>query len=188
MQQYYLPALRRCGLICIALVLAGCGAAASPTTSAPSASAEIAQAATTVASPTLAPTTTPTLVPTTAPTLAPTYAATSTPLPSPTAAATVVASPSSSAASGSATQATIKLFMFKPAMLDVKVGTTVVWTNEDAIQHSVTSGTPSAPDGTFNSDFFTQGQTFSFTFTTPGMYQYFCMRHESMTGMIHVAS
>src|ERR1700751_2717890 len=64
----------------------------------------------------------------------------------------------------------IKLFSFKPESLEVPVGTTVIWTNRDAIEHSVTQGTPERPGGAFDSGFFTQDQTFSFTFTKVGDY------------------
>ncbi len=78
--------------------------------------------------------------------------------------------------------------MYKPNPLDVKAGTTVTWTNQDAIEHSVTSGQPPTPDAAFDSEFFTQGQTFSFTFAKPGEYAYFCKRHPSMTGVVRVSA
>jgi|DewCreStandDraft_5_1066085.scaffolds.fasta_scaffold07185_7 plastocyanin len=80
----------------------------------------------------------------------------------------------------------IKLFTFKPSLLEVPVGTTVIWTNGDAIEHSVTHGTPKKLGGAFDSGFFTKGQTFSFTFTEAGEYHYFCKRHNSMQGIIKV--
>lgn len=80
----------------------------------------------------------------------------------------------------------IKLFTFKPETIEVPVGTTVVWTNSDAIEHSVTNGTPEKPGMSFESDFFTEGQTFIFTFDKPGTYPYFCKRHNSMRGEIKV--
>jgi plastocyanin len=83
-------------------------------------------------------------------------------------------------------EAKIQLFSFKPGVLEVSAGTTVTWTNMDAIEHSVTHGAPPVPGGNFDSDFFTQEQTFSFTFTEPGEYIYFCRRHNSMTGKVKV--
>jgi plastocyanin len=80
----------------------------------------------------------------------------------------------------------IKLFTFKPESLEVPVGSTVVWTNRDAIEHSVTNGTPEKPSGAFDSGFFTEGQSFSFTFTKEGDYPYFCKRHNFMQGVIKV--
>jgi plastocyanin len=80
----------------------------------------------------------------------------------------------------------IKLFTFKPKSLEVPVGTTVVWTNGDAIDHSVTDGTPEKLGGAFDSGFFNKGETFSFTFNKAGEYPYFCKRHDFMRGTIKV--
>jgi plastocyanin len=82
--------------------------------------------------------------------------------------------------------ASIKLFMFSPEPLEVDAGTTVVWTNQDDIQHSVTSGAAPMADGAFDSDFFTKDQTYAFTFSQPGEYSYFCKRHPSMIGTVKV--
>ena len=86
---------------------------------------------------------------------------------------------------GAAT-ANIIQFGFEPATLQVAAGTTVTWTNHDAIIHSVTSGTPDAPDGAFDSGFFDQDGSFSFAFTDTGDYTYFCMRHNFMRGTVTV--
>lgn len=83
-------------------------------------------------------------------------------------------------------QVEIKLFTFKPQFLEVPVGTTVVWTNRDAVEHTVTNGTPEKPSGTFDSEGFTEGKTFSFTFTKEGEYPYFCKRHNFMQGVVKV--
>jgi plastocyanin len=90
------------------------------------------------------------------------------------------------AAAPATTHVHIKLFTFKPDSLEVPVGTTVVWTNGDAVEHTVTSGTPEKPVGAFDSGGFTEGKTFSFTFTKPGDYSYFCNRHNFMHGQIKV--
>jgi len=82
--------------------------------------------------------------------------------------------------------ATIKLFQFQPGNLAVKAGTTVVWTNGDDIEHSVTSGMPGKESGVFDSGFFKKGGTYSFTFTKPGTYTYFCKRHNSMKATVTV--
>jgi len=87
---------------------------------------------------------------------------------------------------GGAVQVSIKLFSFNPGVIEVPVGTKVVWTNGDAIEHSVTSGVPGTPGGAFDSGFFTEGQTWSFTFDEPGEYQYFCNRHNFMRGVVKV--
>ena len=75
---------------------------------------------------------------------------------------------------------TIDNFTFAPAELTVKVGTTVTWKNHDDIPHTVTSA------GKFRSKALDTDDSFSFTFTTAGDYQYFCSLHPHMTGMIKV--
>ena len=57
------------------------------------------------------------------------------------------------------------------------VGTTVTWTNCDDIPHVCAGKFAQSPD--------TDG-TFSFTFTEPGEYKYFCSLHPHMTGTIKV--
>lgn len=75
---------------------------------------------------------------------------------------------------------------FAPQVITVKAGTTVTWTNYDAAPHSVDPGTPSAPTGLWNSGDLTQGQSFSYTFTTAGVYAYYCDEHSGMTGVVIV--
>ena len=82
----------------------------------------------------------------------------------------------------------IALFQFAPATVRARVGIPVTWANSDQIEHSVTHGTPSAPGVAFDSGLFVQGQRFTFTFTAPGEYAYFCTRHPSMEGLVQVAS
>ncbi|MGI0073289.1 MAG: cupredoxin domain-containing protein [Nitrosotalea sp.] len=76
---------------------------------------------------------------------------------------------------------------FDPAALSVKVGTTVIWTNNDGVSHTVTSGDPSAgPSGTFDSGLIKPGQTFKYTFTSANTTSYFCTVHPWMTGKVTV--
>lgn len=96
--------------------------------------------------------------------------------------------PATTASAGAAPGVTISTFSFSPAPLQVVGGTKVTWTNQDAIEHSVTHGTAAAPGGTFDSGFFIQGQTFAFTFDQAGAYPYFCRRHPSMNGTITVTA
>lgn len=72
---------------------------------------------------------------------------------------------------------------FTPKDITIPAGTTVVWTDNGALPHTVTSGTVSSPSGLFDSGTLSQGQTFSFTFNTPGTFPYFCRFHGSM-GMV----
>lgn len=76
---------------------------------------------------------------------------------------------------------------FSPANVTVTAGTTVNWTNKDPFQHTVTSGTPGAPDGKFDSGLINQNGTYSFKFDTKGTYNYYCKPHqEIMTGTVTV--
>lgn len=71
---------------------------------------------------------------------------------------------------------------FNPESLTVSANTTVKWTNKDGVVHTVTSTTP----GQFDSGSIGNGGTFSFTFTTPGTYSYYCVIHPDMTGVVVV--
>jgi plastocyanin len=66
---------------------------------------------------------------------------------------------------------------FTPAQLTVKVGTTVVWTSEDNVPHTVT-----ADDGSFDSGNLKKGDSFKFTFTKAGKFPYYCAYHGTAGG------
>jgi amicyanin len=72
-------------------------------------------------------------------------------------------------------------FTFKPQRLTVKTGTTVTWTNRDDIPHAI-----AAVNKLFRSKALDTNDAYSFTFTTPGTYDYFCSLHPHMTGTIVV--
>lgn len=77
-------------------------------------------------------------------------------------------------------------FSFSPGTLTVKVGTTVTWRNNEDAPHTVT-----ADDGSFGSNTLGQGDTFSFTFTEAGTFDYHCQfhggaGHSGMSGTIVV--
>jgi len=72
-------------------------------------------------------------------------------------------------------------FTFNPQQITVKAGTTVVWTNHDDIPHIVVSKTMLFKSNALDTD-----DKFSFTFATPGSYEYFCSLHPHMTGSIVV--
>jgi plastocyanin len=82
---------------------------------------------------------------------------------------------------------------FEPASITVNAGDVVTWTVTKSIgePHSVTSGKPGTDQGTeFDSGIGLKdnGQSFKFTFDTPGTYDYFCQVHPTvMTGQIVVA-
>ena len=96
------------------------------------------------------------------------------------------ATPSSSFAP-SALSVNVKVFKFDPTPLTVAVGTKVNWMNNDEILHTVTSGAPGQDDGKFNGEMNGQGTSFTFVFTTPGTYTYFCSRHNGMRGEVDVS-
>jgi plastocyanin len=81
---------------------------------------------------------------------------------------------------------------YSPNPIQVSVGTTVTWTNNDSQPHTVTSGSNGQPDNKFNSSpnftpLLNPGQTFSFTFTEEGNYPYFCTLHPNMVGTVSVS-
>jgi plastocyanin len=80
-----------------------------------------------------------------------------------------------------ANQVFIKGMAFDPATITVTAGTTITWTNKDAIAHTVTSDTKAFDSGSVNS-----GATFSFTFATAGTYSYHCAIHPSMVASVTV--
>ena len=69
---------------------------------------------------------------------------------------------------------------FGPQDLKVKAGTTVTWTNKDDMPHTVVS------PNNFRSKVLHTNDAYSFTFTTPGTYKYFCSLHPHMTGTVIV--
>jgi plastocyanin len=76
---------------------------------------------------------------------------------------------------------------YDPTVLDITVGTTVLWDNVDNTMHTATSGTPdSGADGVFDSDIMSEGDTFEFTFTDAGSYDYYCILHPWMIGTVNV--
>jgi plastocyanin len=77
-------------------------------------------------------------------------------------------------------------YAFFPSSLTVPTGATVTWVNMDFVQHTVTSGADGAPTGVFDSHLLSHMQSFSYTFTTPGTYPYYCDLHPIMTGTITV--
>jgi plastocyanin len=99
------------------------------------------------------------------------------------AAALLAAAATFPAASAQAADTEVKIdqHAFIPQRVAVKAGTTVTWINDDDVPHTVASSTK-----LFKSKALDTGDRFSFTFTTPGAYQYFCSVHPYMTGAIVV--
>jgi plastocyanin len=77
--------------------------------------------------------------------------------------------------------------LFRNGTKTVKAGTTIVFINDDNDHtHNVVSGTREAPTQQFSSGLLQPGQRWSYTFTTPGVYHYFCSLHPGMDGTITV--
>ena len=74
---------------------------------------------------------------------------------------------------------------YNPNPIEIKVGDTVTWINNDSSPHTVTSSS-SSKDINFDSDVLRKDETFSFTFDREGEYPYFCTLHPSMVGTIVV--
>ena len=91
--------------------------------------------------------------------------------------------PGTSTTGSSGVEVAIKDFAFNPPDLSIKVGTTVTWTNNDGVGHTVTS-----TDGVFESGVLAKGQTFSYTFNTAGTFPYHCTPHQNMTATITVTN
>ena len=170
----------------LAGILVGCGAATTPGAAGPIETS--AQAAQLAPSPTTAVTVEPMRTAAPTATVEPTRTSTAESTSTPPTASTATEQPVAvhAAAHGTTVEADIKLFAYQPDPLKVQPGTTVVWTNQDDIEHSVTYGPPPAAGQSFASGLFGKGRSFSFTFAEPGEYLYFCLRHNSMVGVVRV--
>lgn len=84
---------------------------------------------------------------------------------------------------------------YQPDPVQVKVGQTVVWTNNDSAFHTVTSGLPGQPDAGKLFDSGLQGptamtgkgKTFEHTFDTAGEFDYHCALHPALVGKVIVS-
>ncbi|WP_309235855.1 cupredoxin domain-containing protein [Amycolatopsis sp. SID8362] len=93
------------------------------------------------------------------------------------------APPPSAAANSTTNTVAIKDFAFAPASTTVKKGTTVTWTNQDQDAHTVTS---TGSGGPLRSPTLQTGQSYQYTFTTPGTFEYLCTIHPFMTATVTV--
>jgi plastocyanin len=108
------------------------------------------------------------------------------------------AAPSSAASAPAGPVINLSSLMFNPSKTTVPVGTTITWRNDEPITHTVTSGryegidkttglrSSQDPDGMFNAKLEGKGKAFSFTFTKPGSYTYYCDIHQGMNATIVV--
>ncbi|HLX62680.1 MAG TPA: cupredoxin family copper-binding protein [Planctomycetota bacterium] len=93
----------------------------------------------------------------------------------------VHAAAASDTAKSDGVQVRIDNFTFTPQTLTVAPGTKVTWINHDDVPHTVKSTEKKFLSKTLDTD-----DTFSFTFTDAGTYEYFCTVHNHMTGKIIV--
>lgn len=80
----------------------------------------------------------------------------------------------------------IQNYMFSPDVVRVKTSTTVTWTNQDSVNHTITAdnasiAAPSSMD-------IPKGQTYKFMFTKPGTFTYHCFPHPYMHGTVIVSN
>lgn len=158
------------------LLLAGCSAVQGPSplgtapTSAPSPAIQLPPATSTLAAAT--------------PLLTATVVSSSTAQAAPPTTATASATPRAVTPSSEIAAVTIKDFAFTLNELTIQPGTTVTWTNDDTVTHTVF--VVDGPEKFDSRDILT-GAQFSFRFTQPGTYVYYCGYHDIMMGTITVA-
>ena len=76
---------------------------------------------------------------------------------------------------------------YDPEHLIIFVDAEVIWTNDDTAAHTVTSGSPQkGPSGIFDSGLILAGGTFTHKFDSTGAFDYFCMVHPWMVGIVEV--
>ncbi|GEM_PF-832289 len=92
------------------------------------------------------------------------------------------AAPSLLAAVTAAPSVDIVKFTYAAKEITVAPGTKVVWTNRDEVPHTVTG----VKDKSVDSKAMDTGDKFEHTFTKEGDFEYFCVVHPFMTGVVHV--
>ena len=85
------------------------------------------------------------------------------------------------AAAPAASTVRIDNFTFSPPEITIASGTAVTWENRDDIPHEVV-----AEDKAFRSKVLDTDESYTFTFTSPGIYEYFCALHPHMKGKVIV--
>ncbi|MBV9315678.1 MAG: cupredoxin family copper-binding protein [Pseudonocardia sp.] len=96
--------------------------------------------------------------------------------------ASKIAAPGPADAPVATNAVTIQNFAYSPATVTVKAGTTVTWTNKDQDPHTVTS----MNGGPLQSPTLNTGDSFRYTFKTPGRFEYLCTIHPFMTATVVV--
>ena len=76
---------------------------------------------------------------------------------------------------------------YLPLNLEIPVGTTVIWTNDDSVPHNIQSQDEFGNvTDLFNSPPMNTGDTFEYTFDEEGVYNYFCSFHPWRVGLVTV--
>ena len=76
---------------------------------------------------------------------------------------------------------------FIPSPVTIPIGGTVTWDNSDNAAHTATAGSAEdGPSGVWDSSLIMAGGSYSFTFEEAGSYDYFCMVHPWMAGLVIV--
>jgi plastocyanin len=96
---------------------------------------------------------------------------------------TTATAPSPSAAGPAVRSAKvdIKSFKFKPAVIAVKTGGRITWTNSDSAAHTAT-----ADDRSFDTQTINQAGSRTVSFTRAGSFAYHCDFHPFMKAMVVV--
>jgi plastocyanin len=107
------------------------------------------------------------------------------PPPAPAAPGAPIAEPPGQVATGAVAgtlfKSTMQELQFTNTAIEIAVGTTIEWKNEDPVPHTVT-----ADDVSFDSGMIDGGQVWRYTFTRPGTYSFHCTPHPFMKGTIVV--
>jgi plastocyanin len=98
-------------------------------------------------------------------------------------AALVTGAAAAKAADAAEAKVVINQYAFSPAELEVKVGTTVEWTNRDSEGHDVTEDKKA-----FHSPVLDTGDQWKRRFDQPGTVEYYCSLHPHMQGKIRVVA
>ena len=76
---------------------------------------------------------------------------------------------------------------FIPSTVTVSVGEIITWSNTDTAAHTATGGSAAdGPSGVFDSSLIMSGGSYSYTTDTVGTFDYFCMVHPWMSGIVIV--
>jgi plastocyanin len=89
--------------------------------------------------------------------------------------------PDTTRASRDTVFAEVQDFIFRPARLEIAAGTTIVWTNEGQVIHTI-----SAEDGSFESGNIEPGRRRGITFSRAGTFPFHCTPHPFMKGEVVV--